>query len=87
MMIADQSIKEKHETDKNNQKPEIEIFCRIRIPLNFYEIANVLSIIHNMKSFDEYVSQLVYNDIERLMDGVVIIEYVILNKISGRDMK
>ena len=83
--------KETNEVDKieyynNNdgQKHGIaEVFVRIRLPHKFYEIANALSITYNSKSFDDYVSALVYEDIERLLMGPEEIGDAILNKITG----
>lgn len=61
----------------------IEIFCRVRLPYKFYEIANGISILYNLKSFDDYVSELVYEDIEKLLDGTEIVGDCIINKITG----
>ena len=80
--------KETIETDKieyyDRQKHGItEIFIKVRLPHKFYEIANSVSIIYNMKSFDDYVSSLVYQDIERLLDGTEEIGDAILHKFTG----
>ena len=49
--------KETNEADKidyyNNRKHGIiEIFCRVKIPYKFYEIANGISRLYNLKSFE-----------------------------------
>ena len=79
--------KETNEADKidyyDKQKHGIvEIFVKIRLPHKFYEIANSVSIIYNMKSFDDYVSSLVYDDIERLLDGTEMIGDAVLHKFT-----
>ena len=80
--------KETNEADKidyyNDRKHGIiEIFYKIKLPYKFYEVANALSIIYNIKSFDDYVSELVYKDIEKLLDGTEIVSDCIINKITG----
>jgi hypothetical protein len=82
--------KETNEADKieyyndDGQKHGInEIFVKIRLPHKFYEIANSLSIIYNSKSFDDYVSALVYEDIERLLMGAEEIGDAVVHKMTG----
>ena len=62
----------------------IQIFCRIRLPYKFYEVANAISIIYDLKSFDDYVSRLVYEDIEnQIHNGTDVFGDSVLNKITG----
>ena len=82
--------KETYETDKieyyndDGQKHGItEIFVKVKLPHKFYEIANSVSIIYNMKSFDDYVSSLVYQDIERLLMGPEEIGDAVVHKMTG----
>jgi hypothetical protein len=80
--------KENFEPDKieyyNDRKHGIvEIFVKVRLPYKFYEIANCISILYNLKSFDDYVSATVYEDIERLLIGPEEIGDAIMNKITG----
>ena len=80
--------KETNEEDKidyyNDRKHGIiEIFARVKLPYKFYEIANAISILYKLKSFDDYVSELVYEDIERLLDGTEIVGDTIVHNITG----
>ena len=74
---------DKIEYYKDRKHGIIEIFARVRLPYKFYEIASGISILYNLKTFDAYVSELVYEDIERLLDGTEIVGDCIINKITG----
>ena len=80
---------ETNEADKINYHDDrkhgiIQIFARVRLPYKFYEVANAISIIYGLKSFDDYVSCLVYEDIEnQIHNGTDVFGDCILNKITG----
>ncbi len=62
----------------------IQVYCRIRLPYKFYEVANALSILYNLRSFDDYVSELVYEDVEHQVQmNPEMIGDCMVNKITG----
>lgn len=84
--------KETNEADKieyyndNRKHGIIEVFCRIKLPYKFYEVANMLSIIYEAKSFDDYVSGRIYEEIERyIQHGTEPIGDAVLSHITSKE--
>jgi hypothetical protein len=45
--------------------PTVEIIVRLKLPVTHYEVATELSEMYNYKHFDDFVSALIKEDIER----------------------
>jgi hypothetical protein len=45
--------------------PTVEIIVRLKLPIGHYEVATELSEMYNYKHFDDFVSALIKEDIER----------------------
>jgi hypothetical protein len=50
--------------------PIVEIIVRLKLPIGHYEVATGLSNIHDCKYFDDFVSDLIKEDIERELSGL-----------------
>ncbi len=79
----------KHPDDKIDYDQEqrhgvVEIFVTLRLPVNCYEAAARLSRINDYKSFDDYVSHYVMNDLEMMAQGEVADDLVI-SKITDKN--
>ena len=45
--------------------PTVEIIVKLKLPIGHYEVATELSEMYNYKHFDDFVSDLIKEDIER----------------------
>jgi hypothetical protein len=71
------------EYQQEQKRGTVEIFVTLKLPINIYETAAGLYRIADFKSFDDYVSSCVAEDIMRLEQGQCADELVIY-KITGK---
>jgi len=62
----------------------VEIFVKLNLPIKAYETATGLYRICDYKSFDDYVSDCVMNDLEMMCQGEVA-DDVVISKLTGRE--
>jgi len=79
----------KHPDDKIDYYQEqkhgiVEIFVTLRLPINAYETAAGLYRIADFKSFDDYVSDCVMQDLDLMSQGEVA-DDVVISKITGKN--
>lgn len=60
----------------------VEVFVTLRLPINAYELAAGLYRIADFKSFDDYVSDCVMNDLDMMCGGEVA-DDLIISKIKA----
>ena len=62
----------------------VEIFVKLTLPIKAYETAAGLYRISDYKTFDDYVSDCVMNDLEMMCQGEVA-DDVVISKLTGRE--
>jgi hypothetical protein len=62
----------------------VEIFVKLTLPINAYETAAGLYRIADYKTFDDYVSDCVMNDLEQMCQGEVA-DDVVISKLTQRE--
>lgn len=62
----------------------VEIFVTLRLPINVYETAAGLYTIRNFRSFDDYVSNCVMDDLGTLAQGGIG-DDILRSKLTGMD--
>jgi hypothetical protein len=69
---------------QEQQKGIVEIFVKLRLPVNMYEAVAALSIMTNHKSIDDYVADCLLQDLDTMKDGMVA-EDIVHEKITGKN--
>jgi hypothetical protein len=63
---------------------EVEISVVLKIPKGYYQVASGLARIYNHANFDEYVSDVVEDDLEALLGGIEPVEDHIHQRLKGK---
>jgi hypothetical protein len=64
--------------------PTVEIIVRLKLPIGHYEVAAGLAQIHEYKYFDDFVSDLIKEDIDRELMGSEPLYDSIHRRLTGR---
>ena len=63
---------------------EVEISVVVKLPKGHYQVASGLTRIYDYANFDEYVSEIIKEDVDSLLDGVEQLRDNIHRRLTGK---